>query len=464
MSFFDQAYLKLQSFNSRLKNSNRYNKEYFKYAIPFVFHEILGQIRDSNTEHHNRNYEVSVRNKMFLMVLTLESRLKLTVSRRKDVLFVVSSSNHYQHCLALESKLLEENMTHAYVTDKAELYRRIKLTNSKVYFINNVRFYGLVSASKSIAESGDDINNHLGQIVLNHSPYFNDVERQWDVLIKRLRPKIMISGNELLLPHRIGAFMFRNNNLPVITLQHGYLSSAGIIYREMLCDKFLVYGEVAKNAMMKMGFPEDRLAVVGNLCYNPKKFSELRSDKSNQKKEKTILIVFSGPGVSTSLKHHLKQIETVMKLAEFHGNVRFVFKLHPKDRIDYYGDITLSNITVITHSEFVRTKRSFLDLIVNAHAIITSVSASMYDAFQLRVPVLVLDLDEEYISHDIAQTKTILYCGSLKELKKSFENVLHHNGVYPTVETAQNYCKELYYRNDTLDIQTMCFAEIAKLI
>jgi len=176
------------------------------------------------------------------------------------------------------------------------------------------------------------------------------------------------------------------------------------------------------------------------------------------------LVAFSGAGNSTSLKHHLKQIQTVESLSNEMEDVHFLMKLHPKDDMQFYKGLSKNNIRVISHDDFMNQKGDFIDVIARSNALITSVSASMYDAFKLGVPVCVLDLENEYADSDVIQAKVVSYCNSFDKLLNSIREMIKQDVHYATIQSAKKYLMNFYHLTEKADAKTLVYQVISQSI
>ena len=466
MSLFLRAYTILTHFCSNRIISTNPLAKYYQYAVPWMYEEILIHLRNDDKEKvlARKQYKETNRQLLIHWVLVWMNRFQLLFAPKADLLFMTSHPDHHAQYGELEPLFKEKGITWVYITNKLKIYQELKRKEKRVYFLDNAnkndlsRFY---VDTKNTPDFEKAIESHVQQ----HLGYFRYLEKQLRWMINRLSPKVIVTANELLVPQRVALMLFREKSLQTLCLQHGYISANNVIYKELLSDQFLVYGQVSKQAMLDMGFPENRMEVVGSLLYKdtlphfaPSTQSFLSLGKKN------ILVAFSGAGNSTSLKHHLMQIQTIDALANEMEDVHFLVKLHPKDDIQYYQGIHRNNIRVVSHADFMNQKGDFIDVIARSNAVITSVSTSMYDAFKLGVPVCVLDLENEYADSDVIQAKVVTYCNSFDKLLNIIREMIKQDVHYATIQPAKKYLMDFYHLTEKADAKTLVYQVISQSI
>jgi hypothetical protein len=466
MSMLDRTYVILTQFcSNRIISSNPLAK-YYQYAVPWMYEEILIHLRNDDKEKVlvRKQYKETNRQLFIHWVLVWMNRFQLLFARKADILFMTSRPDHHAQYVELEPLFKEKGITWVYITNKPKIYQELKQKKKRVYFLDNAnkndltRFY---VDTRNTPEFEKAIESHVQQ----HLGYFRYLEKQLCWMINRLSPKVFVTANELLVPHRVALMLFREKSLQTICLQHGYISANNVIYKELLSDQFLVYGQVSKQAMLDIGFPENRMQVVGSLLYKdtlphfaPSTQSFLSLGKKN------ILVAFSGAGNSTSLKHHLKQIQSIDALANEMEDVHFLVKLHPKDELQFYKGLNKSNIRVVSHADFMNQKGDLIDVIARSNAMITSVSTSMYDAFKLGVPVCVLDLENEYAGSDVIQAKVVSYCKSFEKLLNNIREIIKQDVNYGTIQPAKKYLLDFFHLTEKTDAKTLVYQVISESI
>ncbi len=466
MSLFKHAYEILVRLRSPIIESGDRIAMLYRYAVPWIYEEILVYLRNDDEKQvlHRKQYKETFKQRFIHWLLVRINNFQLIFAKRADVMFMTSHPDHHAQYLELESLLKENSIRWIYVTNKLKIYQELKRKKRRVYFLDNANKNSLnhfyVGPVNEL-----DFEKAIDLHIKEHVGYFQYLESQLKWMMNKLSPKVFVTANELLVPHRVAIMLFKEKALYTICLQHGYIGKNNFIYKEILSDQFLVYGQVSKQAMLDMGFDKERIQIVGSLLYKdalPQFSSTTQTFLSIGKLN--VLVAFSGAGNSTSLKHHLKQIHTIDLLASYLPEVQFLIKLHPKDELSHYQNVNKNNIRVVSHPEFIKSNGNFIDVIARSNLMITSVSTSMYDAFKLGVPVCVLDLDNEYADSDVIQSKVVTYCKSSDELLNYIQQIKHQNGYHTTIQAAKKYLSGFYYISEQTDTKTIVCNEIVKRI
>lgn len=132
--------------------------------------------------------------------------------------------------------------------------------------------------------------------------------------------------------------IFRKSHIPTATLQHGHFISddpdsiSAVPFTGFISDRFLMWGQYAKQEALKAGIAETAIRVVGNPKYigmNPKKwkkFNELRF----------VGVVLEGGGKSSS-SANIELLDIAIAFAE-QFTCKIIIKPHPVSDLTYFQD------------------------------------------------------------------------------------------------------------------------------
>jgi hypothetical protein len=391
------------------------------------------------------------------------SKLRLIFDGKTDLLFVTSSDNHHLPLSALEATLEKKGVSYAYITNKIRIYRSLRKRKQRVYFIDSDSYNCLQNNFYLGNATDEEIYSTIENSIMANGKYFENLEKQWDFALNRLKPKVLISGNELLLTHRVGMFEMQRRKLKTLVFQHGQINSRNVIYAEMICDKFLLYGELSKREVIKIGISESKISVVGKLQFADTEVASGCTNGFTDSEKKNVLIAFSGFGNGTSFSHHRAQIDAIHSVARLFEDVNFIFKLHPKDDVKYYSNLKSDNIRVISDSLFKKLNGNLKVLIANCCALITSISAIVYDAFELSVPVCILDLNNEYKNMEMTSSNAVTYCEGDEALKKALKEIFLTGQNYATIANGKEYLSNFYCEKRPEVVQDMFLKEVLNL-
>lgn len=167
----------------------------------------------------------------------------------------------------------------------------------------------------------------------------------------------------------------------------------------------------------------------------------------------------SGFGNSTSYNHHTSIIEAIGCVASKLPNINFNIKLHTKDKIEFYNKLNNKNINIINDNDLLKTNKTFIDLVNENDAMITTTSASMFDAFLLKKPVLGIDLHAEFKGIEFYKEGLLIVSENVVDLENNLKNLKEKPEIFePVINKASKYIKDYYNigcSNDTPQKKTV---------
>lgn len=458
MSIFENTYIKTRNYIKSVKEKDAIKGIYFEYAYPWIFSEILSNIRGENHSNIEKpkflQYLKFIAYEYYLQIISYFSRNNL---RNYDVLFWGSYSSHYKIYNTLELDLQENGLSYIYITDKIALYKEIKSENKNVVFLN----INLTSKLKNTLMKSIKTNENIDLSIFNSINSKVKIFFRLYYLIKstfeKVSPKIIITANEFLTEHRAAIIIGKELKIKSINLQHGLISNLSHLYKEMSSDLFLVYGNLTKNILLDFGINEERIKVVGSLLLgnqiiNPKNIITKTSNLN-------VLVSMSGSGNSTSYQHHINIIEAINLVACKFSNINFNIKLHRKDKIEFYKNLNNKNINIINDNDLLKTNKTFIDLVNENDAMITTTSASMFDAFLLKKPVLGIDFYAEFKENEFYKEGLLIISENVVDLENNLKNLKEKPEIFEPIINKANRFLEEYYNlgcsNDTPQKKTV---------
>jgi len=165
-----------------------------------------------------------------------------------------------------------------------------------------------------------------------------------------------------------------------------------------LPNKLLLFGEITKKILLKLGYPEEKLEVFGHPAFfNLPKFKSKLNPKSLLKKydlpDNSNIILFVPPGLRYYRDHKINYNKEILvellKNFEKKKNFYIIIKPHPADKIDWYENI-LKNFK-IPNSKVIQG--DLLELISLSSLVVSTISTSIIDSMSLNVPVIQVKTD-----------------------------------------------------------------------
>lgn len=203
------------------------------------------------------------------------------------------------------------------------------------------------------------------------------------------RPKCIIAN-----PH-YDAFNFsltkvaHELNIPVIEMQHGYLSDSHLAYNyqkehmEYFPDKILMFGDYWKNVVLYEN--KDRIAVCG--------FPKLEEDViqyQTSEADNTILVISQGP-FAGSLRKFVVELQAYLIEAHLDHKYRIIYKLHPSEYKSWrkvYPEFMDLEIEVMD------SKKTDLHYLMSKAVLQIGInSTALFEGFAFGLQTAILDID-----------------------------------------------------------------------
>jgi len=260
---------------------------------------------------------------------------------------------------------------------------------------------------------------------IGHSELRTSVLRFFFQLICRAtRAKAIVVGNDLSLEAQVSASVVRTAGGKVYTIQHGAVSNP--IHAFSKVDRFFAFGEQSKKALVSHGMNPSSIVISG-APYLTLRNHRVRSIapllhqlgyEQQERPQKICLILLSGHGHSTSLRHQQKVFGALQTAATNMPDVLFLFKLHPKDaRANYTELISKSHsIHFLDNTELIKLELNVFDLMQEAACIVSGASASVLEAMYFSKPVFTIDLEGEYEEIDFIKQRVTRHIQSSEQV------------------------------------------------
>lgn len=446
-----------QNFYKNLQK-NKNNDEFHKIFM-LAFLQLYSVFSGKTKSKVRFSIKLLLKNKL-AQVLSMLSHvaLMLQFKHKRIVLVSISEPTHANEFNAFSSEM-DEVYESIIVTDKFRYFFDYLLKGRRVVFIaERPGFVALNSKSEliSLLVSNELISTdeelHLVYDVLRPSALrIRSIERQYKTLASKNDILGVIVFNDLTLLGRTITYLGNKDEIPTFYVMHGLLSDE-YIEEEHLSKYFMVYGEATKKLLITKGISADSISVSGapylskvltNVDYSF--LEEIKKNIRIPSDVRVALVALSGPGHTTSVDHHLQIINVLRDfLKKNMGQFFFIFKLHRKDKISYYTGLKeIDNAVVVDFDRFQR-KDKFVDWISLADVLITGASTSALEAMLLKIPVITIDLMNEYEQDTLfIRDKTTYHVKSSGEFNQIFHAAL--NRLDDTINNNALELVETYY-------------------
>ncbi|MEM9074500.1 MAG: UDP-N-acetylglucosamine 2-epimerase [Myxococcota bacterium] len=397
------------------------NVDLFDALLSPIYSAVLAAARGEMTE--STSWKDEIKRQLFELrrELRIAQDARGATSTPIDVLFVPRTKSHVDQQLPVANALVRTGATVAFHSPTRAIRARIKTAGMTVAFAPWDRWGGGVitqlagsiralrpsknSARLKIPAPGVEGSQVDGRALLAitlqeiraQSPIVFTVAATIRALLRSLRPRVVVVGNDLTTEGRTTCLVARAQGTPTVCIAHG-LGVANPRLARTLADRVLVYGSLQQDALRSYGLGEDRVVITGApyLDEIPAQGGTLDPAIANAlglDDRPYVLVATSGAGQKVSLDHHRAMIRAFDQAARALPELQFVAKLHPKDRRDLYPEP--SSLKVIDRSQIGDLPKSIFSWLQGAHAVVTSGSAVAMEAMLLEVPVVTMDLANE---------------------------------------------------------------------
>lgn len=217
-------------------------------------------------------------------------------------------------------------------------------------------------------------------------------------LLDVIRPTIVVAGNSYTMEGRLFVLLAKAFQIPSAVIEHGSIFSDDPIWEDCPSDYVFAWGRPSQRALVSCGVPESRIIVTGGPRHDAVfERSRVREPSAADSARRCILVATSGPGDQVSHEQHHRFISALFQAAKSHPDIRWVVKLHKKDRRELYEvpeSATCTNVEIVTGT-YSRDGLEIFDYLHSACALVTVTSTAALDAMAVSVPVITFDVWEE---------------------------------------------------------------------
>lgn len=437
----DEKFLKLYRSIKKEVDTNELYK-FINYSFLKIYLHIKGREKYTRTNISTLKRLVYSKKELFIAKSRLNKVLK---SGTFNCLVVINESSHLKHALPLKEDL--KGFAPLFITNKKKYIEPIAkgFETEAVVYIPKI----IVPSSKfkpSQIENLFSENKFDISEATTIAEMLNDTYKNYD-LTKNFLNTILVKNkiqfayifNDLLFTGRVIIDICNKKGIRTYYLMHGLLSDE-FIENLHICSNYLVFGDYTRGILVKKdGITNDDIITLGapylreQLKAKQPVFFENEITNHLPKYKKIALVLLSGPGHTVSEEHHKEIIKVIQNLIEQSENkYYFLFKLHSKDSIGYYHNITNganvgSNYGVYSFNHF-QGKETIFDWIKAADVIITGASTTALEAMYMGKPVVTIDLKNEFENEtEFIQQEATYHCKSQEEFFETMNELQINN-------------------------------------
>lgn len=336
-----------------------------------------------------------------------------------DIILWPAEYSHINQMSLVHLRLEQAGFRCIWIANKKKVMRRLRTLQYDFYYVPEPYsvslFFMLRLWRKHITHTG---HHKYNTTICRQLPIVAAYIQLANKLINNVKPVGVLVGNDLTPEGRVATQVFKRAGIYTACIQHGDMT--GPIHSRHIVHEFFVYGKRTLESLPH-GVSDTRFLITGApylehpgelITKSPKpNSSELRAERPY------IMVALSGPGNNTSFVHHQQLVEAIFKLADQIKTFLIIIKLHPKDRPAHYAEVGKrypgNHLTIIPHN----ADRSIFDWLRGSTLLITGASTTALEAMYLGIPVISVDLMNEYSSVPFIKNGATAHVRSYDELE-----------------------------------------------
>lgn len=402
-----------------------------------------------------------VKNKIDFYLLKMESQIlskKNEPLSNTDFLLLTVEPTETKQLKELYKEIVRNGKNALFITDRIKLCKPLRKEGIKVHFI--VRDYSthaqeasnIINLATSIAND-DEAHNTLA-IMREYLPLYMSIAADFESIIQKTKPKHVFLGYDITQEGRLMDAICKKRHIPTYCIQHGLITKDEV-HALHIADRFFVFGEIAQKNLVSSGMNKDKIFISG-APYMDSFESKGEINRSLRMKipsnyDSFILICTSGAGHSTSLKHHLEMIRLFEETISNFQEIFFVIKLHRKDSTSYYNVLNTCKNVIVTSPDDTSLPENIFEYFTGCSALITGISASATEAMSLGVPVITIDLLNEFNHVDFISAGATIHTINKNEFTEALGIIrdMNNTRVRNTIEAADSFSKTYFSKSNT---------------
>jgi hypothetical protein len=234
----------------------------------------------------------------------------------------------------------------------------------------------------------------------------------FNLLLKTKKAKTIYIVNFCDKPALIA--MAKKNQIQVIDIQHGLISSNDLIYHypkikegdlKYFPDQFYIWDKIWCNTC-SIPLEEENIIHYGNkyLDYQKNKYSKLKKN-NNQ------LLIISQPGLTRQIARFV--IEEIDNLKSYN----ILYKLHPNEYSYAFSYLEFKKLAIINNISFIEERADLYQIFAETKYVLGVYSTALVEAISFNCLIFILDLPGmEMMTPFIDNTKVIKYDHNLQRI------------------------------------------------
>lgn len=464
-SHFNHACLQLSDGWFSFGDNKIYWTEVLHRFLVLNFADVLQQKPQIQLPFINNNQRFYLwKQRLLWFYERLKRRKKITTKKDSvdEVLFVSKHDNHLRDMLPVARVLKEKYVVRtSWLLLNSQQENHISIDDKIIspYIVDLKRWH---EEKQRMIDSLTSVVRHLQK---KKSPQFLS-HQEWTLLLQQTlvrvrlqadyvtmmalliksviessKPKIILVGNPFVSEGRLLVAAAQGYDIACAFMQHGTVDASDPLQLALPVSRAFVWNKQTCNTLLRCGYTEDQVVVSGAAWLD---------DFELVKKEKRIydnpivIVALSGAGHSIGLDEHKKIVERIYLAAKELPQVRFIFRLHPKDDEKIYQETATRMGNPTCEIVKANVKRNIFDQLAEAHALITVGSTSAIDAFLCSVPVITIEREIKMKDSDYVRRGATTHVKFQESLSVKVDELLKYGQSQEVTLSVQNYLKDFY--------------------
>lgn len=430
---------------------NKLNKSYLALKKDLTYYNLNNKLSDylinelyycyvNNSKIYRIRLLYAIKLKLYFIKENILSiyRNSKSLKFKYDVFFCINSISHLEVLYPLLVKLDKTHISFLIISTKKNILNNKLITRFNSYYIPPD--ISLISYFKSLL-----INNLIKKTIEFEKYKIAKIERTYQKLLKFFKPKLLFSGNDLLVDLRIPVILANELKINTFCIQHGTMSASFNIFKELVVKEYIVWGENAKNNIEKVN-KNIKIKVLGNPGKN-----KIINKKISMFDKNYFLVMLSGYGNATSYEHYINLLKSINIISASFPELLFIVKTHPKESYDLIkSNLKSFNIRIYNNKDLINIGLSTEELINNCSALISGNSTSVLTAMFLDKPTFTIDLINEYSYFDFISSNSTIHSKTTDEAISNISEFIRGNLKFENIKiNSENFItNEILYYDD----------------
>ncbi|HAA19574.1 MAG TPA: hypothetical protein DCR93_04305 [Cytophagales bacterium] len=301
------------------------------------------------------------------------------------------------------------------LTTRSKVYRQAVQAGLQVRFIPRTGKMGNFSISTLTAglPQPGRFRQWMAQTLMDALKDWSSLSSYLDKHLASLSGITVGVGNNLTHEGRYTTHWAKGKRFSTWSIQHGAIGP-NPLYSHLSVNRFFAFSRQDLRQLQLLQVAEERIKLTG-APYRDSEGAQIISHTARNGKldmaerEKYVLVAWSGYGHMTSRAHYFQQMEALFGAIAALPNNTFILKLHRKEKpADYqsYLNPTPPNVRLVPYEDD-RFPRDIFFWLEGASALITGNSSVAKEAMDVGVPVISLDIADEYSETDYLKAEVV---------------------------------------------------------